>query len=104
MPLKMVKKVTVQIELQACFDEASNISYAGADKQVLLIFGIKGLKVTSKICVIERNEDGKPRYGFISTGNFNEATAKIYTDVTLFTSHQQILKISPRYLNSSIST
>jgi polyphosphate kinase len=43
-------------------------------------------------------------YGFISTGNFNEATAKIYTDVTLFTSHQQILKISPRYLNSSIST
>jgi polyphosphate kinase len=38
----------------------------------------------SKICVIERNEDGKTRrYGFISTGNFNEATAKVYTDVTL---------------------
>src|SRR5690606_28575361 len=58
-----------------------------------LIFGIKGLKVHSKICVIERMEEDKiKRYGFISTGNFNEQTAKIYTDVTLFTSHQQILK------------
>jgi polyphosphate kinase len=89
------KKVTVQIELQARFDEASNISYAEQmqTEGITLIFGIKGLKVHSKICVIERNEDGKTkRYGFISTGNFNEATAKIYTDVTLFTSHQQILK------------
>jgi polyphosphate kinase len=58
-----------------------------------LIFGIKGLKVHSKICVIERTENEKiKRYGFISTGNFNESTAKVYTDVTLFTSHQQILK------------
>jgi polyphosphate kinase len=58
-----------------------------------LIFGIKGLKVHSKICVIERMEQDKiRRYGFISTGNFNESTAKVYTDVTLFTSHQQILK------------
>ncbi len=89
------KKVTVQIELQARFDEASNISYAEQmqTEGINLIFGIKGLKVHSKMCVIERNEDGKTkRYGFISTGNFNEATAKIYTDVTLFTSHQQILK------------
>ncbi|WP_367753222.1 polyphosphate kinase 1 [Flavobacterium sp. WC2421] len=89
------KKVTVQIELQARFDEASNISYAEQMQQegINLIFGIKGLKVHSKICVIERNEKGKTkRYGFISTGNFNESTAKVYTDVTLFTSHQQILK------------
>jgi len=89
------KKVTVQIELQARFDEASNISYAEQMQQegIELIFGIKGLKVHSKICVIDRIEDGKlKRYGFISTGNFNETTAKIYTDLTLFTSHQQILK------------
>ena len=89
------KKVTVQIELQARFDEASNISYAEQmqTEGIDLIFGIKGLKVHSKICVIERNEKGKTkRYGFISTGNFNESTAKVYTDVTLFTSHQQILK------------
>jgi polyphosphate kinase len=89
------KKVTVQIELQARFDEASNISYAEQmqTEGIELIFGIKGLKVHSKVCVIERIEEDKiRRYGFISTGNFNEQTAKIYTDVTLFTSHQQILK------------
>lgn len=89
------KKVIVQIELQARFDEASNISYAEQmqTEGIQLIFGIKGLKVHSKICVIDRMEDGKvKRYGLISTGNFNEATAKIYTDVTLITSHQQILK------------
>ncbi|WP_300978745.1 polyphosphate kinase 1 [Flavobacterium sp.] len=89
------KKVTVQIELQARFDEASNISYAEQMKTegIELIFGIKGLKVHSKICVIERQEKDKvKRYGFVSTGNFNESTAKVYTDVTLFTSHQQILK------------
>ncbi len=89
------KKVTVQIELQARFDEASNISYAEQmqTEGIELIFGIKGLKVHSKICVIERIEDTKiKRYGIISTGNFNEATAKVYTDVTLFTAHQKILK------------
>lgn len=89
------KKVTVQIELQARFDEASNISYAEQmqTEGIELIFGLKGLKVHSKVCVIERIEDDKiRRYGFISTGNFNEQTAKIYTDVTLFTCHQQILK------------
>lgn len=89
------KKVTVQIELQARFDEASNISYAEQmqTEGINLIFGIKGLKVHSKICVIERIEDGKMhRYGLISTGNFNESTAAVYTDVTLFTAHQGILK------------
>lgn len=89
------KKVTVQIELQARFDEASNISYAEQmqSEGISLIFGVKGLKVHSKICVIERIENEKVhRYGFISTGNFNESTARVYTDVTLFTSHQSILK------------
>lgn len=90
------KKVTVQIELQARFDEASNISYAEQmqTEGIELIFGVKGLKVHSKICLIERiDDDGKlKRYGVISTGNFNESTAKVYTDVTLFTAHQQLLK------------
>jgi polyphosphate kinase len=89
------KKVIVQIELQARFDEASNISYSEQmqTEGIQLIFGIKGLKVHSKVCVIERLEKNKvKRYGFISTGNFNESTAKIYTDVTLFTCHPQILK------------
>jgi hypothetical protein len=93
--VKNGKKVTVQIELQARFDEESNIRYAEQLKAegVKLIFGVRGLKVHSKICVIEREEGkGIKRYGFISTGNFNESTAKVYTDYTLFTANQDILK------------
>ena len=89
------KRVTVQIELQARFDEEANIGYAEEMKKegINLIFGVPGLKVHSKICVVHRIEgDILKRYGFISTGNFNEDTAKIYTDYTLFTSHQPILK------------
>ena len=89
------KKVTVQIELQARFDEASNIFYAEQMKTegIELIFGVKGLKVHSKVCLVDRVSDGKlTRYGIISTGNFNESTGKVYTDVALFTAHQKILK------------
>ena len=89
------KRVTVQIELQARFDEESNIRYAEILKNegVRLVFGIPSLKVHSKICLIQRHEDDKlMRYGFISTGNFNESTARIYTDYTLFTADQSILK------------
>ncbi|SEA00131.1 polyphosphate kinase 1 [Psychroflexus halocasei] len=89
------KKVTVSIELQARFDEVNNIKYAEKMERegVKLIFGVVGLKVHAKTCVIDRLEDKKVRkYGFISTGNFNEITAKVYTDYTLFTSHQGILK------------
>jgi polyphosphate kinase len=81
--------------LQARFDEQANIEYANQlqAEGINLIFGVPGLKVHSKICMIEREEaEGIKRYGFISTGNFNESTAKIYTDYTLFTAHQGILK------------
>ncbi len=89
------KQVTVQIELQARFDERANIEYAEQFQAegVKLKFGVPGLKVHSKICVIEREEHQVlKRYGFISTGNFNESTARIYTDYTLFTAHEPILK------------
>ena len=89
------KSVTVSIELRARFDEEANINYAQQMEKegINLIFGVAGLKVHSKMCVIEREEGKKiKRYGFISTGNFNESTAKIYTDYTLFTSNQKILK------------
>ncbi|MGX1930655.1 polyphosphate kinase 1 [Flagellimonas sp. 2504JD4-2] len=89
------KQVTVQIELQARFDEQANIEYANQlqAEGIKLIFGVPGLKVHSKICLVEREEaEGIKRYGFISTGNFNESTAKIYTDYTLFTAHEGILK------------
>ena len=89
------KSVTVSIELRARFDEQANIVYAQQmeEQGVNLIFGVTGLKVHSKMCIIEREEDNKlKRYGFLSTGNFNESTAKIYTDHTLFTTNQKILK------------
>ncbi|WP_350289061.1 polyphosphate kinase 1 [uncultured Croceitalea sp.] len=96
------KQVTVQIELQARFDEQANIEYANQlqEEGIKLIFGIPGLKVHSKICLIDRAEAGKTkRYGFISTGNFNESTAKIYTDYTLFTAHEPILKELQKVFN-----
>lgn len=89
------KEVTVSIELQARFDEEANIKYAEQMEAegVNLMFSVKGLKVHSKMCVIEREEGEKiKRYGFISTGNFNETTAGIYTDFTLLTASQKILK------------
>ena len=91
---KSGKKVVVQIELQARFDENANIDYAKLmqDQGVKLIFGIPNLKVHAKICVVEKKIDNKiKKYGFVSTGNFNESTAKIYTDFTLFTSNKEIL-------------
>lgn len=89
------KDVTVQIELQARFDEKANIEYAELleSENIRLIFGVRGLKVHCKVCIAERVENEKVvRYGLISTGNFNENTARIYTDYTLFTSNQKICK------------
>ncbi|MFN4763946.1 polyphosphate kinase 1 [Gillisia sp. Q332] len=93
--VKNGKKVTVQIELRARFDEVANIRYAEQMQQegVNLIFGVTGLKVHCKTCVIEREEKGKLiKYGFLSTGNLNESTSRIYTDYTLFTGNQELLK------------
>ncbi|MCZ4319548.1 polyphosphate kinase 1 [Aequorivita viscosa] len=89
------KDVTVQIELQARFDEEANIKYAELlqSEDIRLIFGVKGLKVHCKACLVERIENKKTvRYGILSTGNFNETTARLYTDYTLFTADQKICK------------
>ena len=89
------KDVTVQIELQARFDEEANIEYAELlqSEDIRLIFGVKGLKVHCKACLVEREENNKNvRYGILSTGNFNESTARLYTDYTLFTTDQRICK------------
>ena len=93
--VKNGKQVTVQIELQARFDEQANIQYAEQLQRegVKLVFGVAGLKVHCKICVVERLEEGKlKKYSIITTGNFNESTARIYTDYTLFTANQKIGK------------
>ena len=88
------KKVFVLIELQARFDESANIKYAKEmqSQGIKISYGSQNLKVHSKICVVERKQEkGINKYGFISTGNLNESTAKVYTDMTLFTSNNQIL-------------
>lgn len=89
------KRVVVVLELQARFDEQANISWAQrlTDAGVYVIFGVPGLKVHSKIISIVRQEGGSQRYySHIGTGNFNESTAALYCDVSLFTAHQEIGK------------
>ena len=87
------KRVTVVVELQARFDEAANINWARrlTEAGVKVLFGVPSLKIHSKLCLISRKEDGQTvRYAHIGTGNFNEKTAKIYTDFALFTRNQEI--------------
>ena len=87
------KSVTVVVELKARFDEANNIKWASrlTDNGVKVLFGLPTLKIHSKLCLITRKENGKTvRYAHIGTGNFNEKTAKIYTDFALFTVNPEI--------------
>ncbi len=87
------KNVQVVVELAARFDELANINWAQrlTDTGIEVIFGIPGLKVHSKLFLIERQEDQAIRYySHIGTGNFNEKTARLYTDFTLLTFDQNI--------------
>ncbi|PJG58980.1 polyphosphate kinase 1 [Aeromonas cavernicola] len=87
------KKVTVVVELRARFDEAANIDWANilTDAGVKVVFGVPSLKIHSKLCLITRHENGESvRYAHIGTGNFNEKTAKIYTDFSLLTRNPDI--------------
>ncbi|MAT93163.1 MAG: polyphosphate kinase 1 [Halioglobus sp.] len=89
------KKVLAVVELAARFDEAANISWAErlTDNGIEVIFGAPGLKVHSKLLLIERKEGGAMRfYSHIGTGNFNEKTARLYTDFTLLTRDQNVGK------------
>lgn len=87
------KRVTVVVELKARFDEANNIKWASrlTDAGVKVLFGLPTLKIHSKLCLITRREgDEVVRYAHIGTGNFNEKSAKIYTDFALFTKNPEI--------------
>ncbi|MDY4551692.1 MAG: RNA degradosome polyphosphate kinase [Parabacteroides sp.] len=91
------KKVTVFVELKARFDEENNLSTAQKMEQagIRIIYSIPGLKVHAKVAVILRRdaEDGRKRrnFAYLSTGNFNEKTAKIYSDVALLTSNEELV-------------
>lgn len=87
------KNVTVVMELKARFDEEANIEWSKrmTDAGIRVLLGIPTLKIHSKLCVVTREEKGELiHYAHIGTGNFNEKTAKIYTDFSLFTRHQEI--------------
>ena len=87
------KRVTAVVELAARFDEQANIEMAHrlTEAGVEVIFGIPGLKVHCKLFSIERREQGEIRYySHIGTGNFNEKTARLYTDFSLLTADQTI--------------
>jgi polyphosphate kinase len=91
------KKVTVFVELKARFDEENNMSAAERMKQagIQIIYSIPGLKVHAKVAIILRqeSESGAKRrnFAYLSTGNFNEKTAKIYSDMALLTTHADII-------------
>ncbi len=87
------KSVTVVVELQARFDEEANINWAEnlQAEGVKVIFGMQGLKVHAKLILISKRKNKKiVKYAHIGSGNFNESTAKMYTDVSIFTANQSI--------------
>lgn len=91
--IKNGKSVSVLVELQARFDEENNIYWANKlqEEGARVIFGVPGLKVHSKLCLITAIENGKEfHYGHIGTGNFNEKTSRIYTDFSLLTANKEI--------------
>lgn len=89
------KDVAVVMELQARFDEENNIYWANRlqEEGVRVMFGANNLKVHSKLCHITHNHEGKiVEYAIIGTGNFNENTAKVYTDMFLLTAKPEVTK------------
>jgi polyphosphate kinase len=89
------KEVTVFVELKARFDEANNLRWAKQMKAagVRIVYSIPKLKVHAKIAMVKRRENGRSRsYGLLATGNFNESTARFYTDHILLTANPGLLQ------------
>ncbi|MCD7906020.1 MAG: phospholipase D-like domain-containing protein [Clostridiales bacterium] len=87
------KQVVVLMELRARFDEKNNIEWAERLEEAgcTILYGFEGIKVHSKVCLITRREHNRIKYiTQIGTGNYNEKTAKQYTDLCLMTANQEI--------------
>lgn len=88
------KEVTIMLELRARFDEANNLEWKERFELegVKVLIGVPNKKIHAKLCVIKKRVNQKTiQYGFVSTGNFNEKTAKIYGDYCLMTSNRAIM-------------
>lgn len=89
------KQVAVHLELRARFDEENNLNWKRIleDEGVQVFVGLPNMKVHAKLCLIKKVVKNKASlYGFISTGNFNEKTAKVYGDECLLTSNKKVLQ------------
>lgn len=96
------KQVTVLVELKARFDEERNITWATRLERAgaIVVYGIAQLKVHAKIClVVRREENGICCYVHLSTGNYNDKTARLYSDLGLFTTNQQIAQDAVLFFN-----
>ena len=97
------KYVTAIVELKARFDEARNIEWARQLEQsdVQVIYGVKGLKTHAKCCVIVRREaHGIQRYVHFGTGNYNEITARLYSDVSFMTCNDELGADATSFFNA----
>lgn len=97
------KQVTVVVELTARFDEERNIRWARALEEAgaHVIYGIRGYKVHAKVCqVIKRTPYGLRRYTHLATGNYNERTARVYTDFGLLTTSQAIAEDASAFFSA----
>ncbi|MCI7108780.1 MAG: polyphosphate kinase 1 [Spirochaetia bacterium] len=96
------KQVVVLVELKARFDEERNIAWANEleNAGVTVIYGLVNLKVHAKILmIIRREEDSIRRYAHLSTGNYNPKTAKLYSDLSLFTANSEITNDATQFFN-----
>ena len=95
--------MTVLVELMARFDEQSNIRWARSLEEAgaHVIYGLRGFKTHAKIClVVRRGRDGIRRYVHLGTGNYNEKTARLYTDLGLLTSDDAIGEDASAFFNA----
>ncbi|HZK19665.1 MAG TPA: polyphosphate kinase 1 [Treponemataceae bacterium] len=96
------KQVTVFVELKARFDEQQNIGWSSflQDAGVIVVHGIANMKVHAKmLLIVRREEESIMRYVHMSTGNFNDTTAKLYVDMSLFTAKSQIANDATLFFN-----
>ena len=96
------KEVTVLVELKARFDEARNVNWAKQleDAGCHVIYGVAGLKTHAKAMLIVRRENGRiHRYAHLATGNYNDKTAKLYSDIGLLTSDYELCKDVGAFFN-----
>jgi polyphosphate kinase len=97
------KQVTVLVELTARFDEERNIRWARALEEAgaHVIYGVRGYKTHAKIClIVKRTPSGLRRYVHLGTGNYNERTARVYTDFGLMTASQAIADDAAAFFNA----